>query len=167
MAKKKNKMNWKRNLPLSKDTSFINTWHYFVPDDFEYFVPTWLERYVDKDKVAKLGWDPPLAFKECVCRLMNFWRNEYATLQNNGQPKSSYKPDVADRINRKKKPRLARKFHACVTLMAVMGMRLKPEFNRLDKNNEPRFAYEYTENAKTSQDSGDELVRLPNIRLPR
>ena len=47
MSKKKNKMNWERNLPLSEDTSFINSIHSFVPEDFEYFVPEWLEKYID------------------------------------------------------------------------------------------------------------------------
>ena len=135
-------MNWERNLPLSEDTSFINTWHHFVPDDFEYFVPGWLKPYIDEKKVAELGWNPPLALKECACRLMNFWRGEYVTLQNNGQRKKSYKPEVAEKINRNKGPRLERKRHACEALMAVMGMKLKPSFNRLDKNPEPRFYYE-------------------------
>lgn len=139
---KKNKMNWERNLPLSDDTSFINSIHHFVPDDFEYYVPKWLEPYIDSQKVAVLGWNPPLALKECACRLLNFWRIEYVTLKNNGEPKKSYKPEVSEKINQRKIPRLERKKHACETLMAVIGMRLKTDFNRLDKNPEPRFLYE-------------------------
>ena len=142
MAKKKNKQNWERNIKLSEDTSFINSIHHFVPDDFEYFLPEWLQPYIDEKKVAEIGWNPPLALKECICRLMNFWRIEYVTLQNNGQPKKSYKPEVAEKINRKKGPRLERKKHACEALMALMGMKLKPDFNRLDENPEPRFNYE-------------------------
>lgn len=149
MAKKPNKMNWERNLKLSDDTSFINSIHQFVPDDFECFVPKWLEKYIDEKKVAELGWDPPLAFKEFFCRLMNFWRVEFVTLQNNGQPKKSYKPEVAEKINSRKIPRLARKKHACEVLMAVMGMRLKPEFDRLDKNPEPKFTYDYNEESQS------------------
>lgn len=143
MAKKPNKMNWERNLPLSEDKSFINSIHSFVPDDFEYYVPSWLEKYIDTRKVAEIGWDPPLAFKECCCRLLNFWRVEFVTLANNGQPKKSYKPEVAEKINSRKIPRLQRKKHACEALMAVMGMRLKEGFNRLDKNPEPKFEYSY------------------------
>ena len=149
MAKKRNKMNWQRNLPLSEDKSFINSIHQFVPEDFVYFVPTWLEPYIDEKKVAELGWNPPLAFKECVCRLMNFWRIDYVTLMNNGQPKSSYKPEVSAKINARKGPRLAEKRHACETLMVVMGMKLKPEFDRLDKNPEPKFTYNYNEESQS------------------
>ena len=141
MSKKKNKMNWERNLPLSEDTSFINSIHSFVPEDFEYFVPEWLEKYIDQKTVEEFGWDPPLALKECMCRLLNFWRVEYTTLQNNGQPKKSYKEDVAEKINRRKIPRLAKKKRACEALMTLVGMKLKPEFDRLDKNPEPKFTY--------------------------
>ena len=145
MAKKLHKQNWERNLPLSEDTSFINSRHKFTPEDFEYFVPAWLEKYVDEKKVADFGWDPPLALKECVCRLLNFWRIEYVTLQNNGMPKKSYKEDVAKKINERKIPRLVKKKHACEVAMAVIGMRLKPGFDRLDNNPEPKFEYDYGE----------------------
>jgi len=144
MGKKLPKGNWMRNLPLSKDTSYINTWHYFVPDDFMYFVPEWLEKYIDYNKIAEKGWDPPLAYKEICCRLLNFWRIEYTTLRNNGEPKSSYKPEVAEKICARKEPRLEHKRNACDALMEVMGMRLKSGFDRLDKNLEPKFAYEET-----------------------
>lgn len=143
MSKKPNKMNWERNLPLSEDKSFINSIHNFVPDDFEYYVPGWLEKYIDAQKVAEIGWDPPLAFKECCCRLLNFWRVEFATLANNGEPKKSYKPEVAQKINERKGIRLTSKKHAAETLMLVAGMRLKPTFDRLDKNSKPKFEYSY------------------------
>lgn len=142
---KKNKQNWQRNIYLSSDESFINSIHHFVPKDFEYFVPKWLEKYVDEKKVEELGWDLPLALKECVCRLLNFWRVEYTTLANNGMPKNSYKLEVAEKINSRKIPRLARKKHACETLMTVMGMKLKEDFDRLDKNPEPKFSYDIEE----------------------
>lgn len=142
MAKKLPKGNWMRNLPNSEDKSYINTWHYFVPDDFEYFAPKWLEKYIDEKKVTELGWDPPLAFKEVCCRLLNFWRIEYVTLQNNGEPKNKYQPEVRDKILAKKGPRLERKRKSCDAMMEVMGMKLKDGFDRLDKNSEPKFTYE-------------------------
>ena len=137
---KKHRQNWQRNLPLSEDKSFINSIHHFTPDDFEYFVPDWLLKYVDESKVT--DWDPPLPYKECVCRLLNFWRVEYVTLRNNGMPLKSYKPEVAAKINSKKEPRLVHKKHACEALMKVMGMRIKADFDRLDKNPEPKFTYQ-------------------------
>ena len=142
---KKHRQNWQRNLPLSNDKSFINSIHHFVPDDFEYSVPEWLKKYVDSQKVSDQGWDLPLALKEMCCRLLNFWRIEYVTLRNNGMPLKSYKPDVAEKINRKKEPRLVRKKKACEVLMHLMGMKLKDDFNRLDKNNEPKFTYSEAE----------------------
>ena len=142
---KKNKLNWQRNLPLSEDKSYINTWHHFVPDDFDYFVPKWLLRYVDERKVDNLGWDPPLAYKEICCRLLNFWRIEYVSLRNNGEPKKSYKPEVAEKINSRKMPRLINKRKACDALMYLMGMKLKDGFDRLDKNSKPRFNYDVEE----------------------
>ena len=139
---KKHRQNWQRNLPLSEDKSFINSIHHFVPDDFEYYVPEWLKKYIDNEKVKEIGWDPPLSLKECVCRLLNFWRIEYVCLRNNGMPLKSYKPEVAEKINSKKEPRLAHKKKACETLMYLMGMKLKDGFDRLDKNNNPKFTYE-------------------------
>ena len=138
---KKHKQNWQRNLPLSDDKSFINSIHHFVPDDFYYSVPPWLLKYVDCEKVAEQGWDLPPALKEIACRLLNFWRVEYITLRNNGMPLKSYKEEVREKINSRKEPRLARKKKACETLMFLMGMSLKEDFNRLDKNPEPRFKY--------------------------
>ena len=145
MGKKLPKGNWKRNLPNSTDKSFINTWHYFVPEDFEYFVPKWLEKYIDQEKLAEYGWNPPLAYKEVCCRLLNFWKTEYVTLRNNGEPKSSYKPEVSEKITAKKEPRLEKKIKACEALFEVAGMKLKASFDRLDKNNEPKFMYEVKE----------------------
>lgn len=142
---KKHRQNWQRNLPLSKDTNFINSIHYFVPDDFEYYVPNWLEKYVDNEEIENIGWNPPLALKEMCCRLLNFWRIEYVTLANNGMPLKSYKPEVAQKILKRKIPRLERKKKAAETLMRLMGMRLKDGFNRLDKNEEPRFTYDEIE----------------------
>ena len=142
---KKHRQNWQRNLPLSKDTNFINSIHHFVPDDFEYYVPNWLEKYVDNEEIENIGWNPPLALKEMCCRLLNFWRIEYVTLANNGMPLKSYKPEVAQKILKRKIPRLERKKKAAETLMRLMGMRLKDGFNRLDKNEEPRFTYDEIE----------------------
>jgi len=123
MAKKKNKMNWQRNLPLSEDKSFINTAHWFEPEDFVY------ER------------EHPLYYKELCCNYLNMLRIEYITLRNNGQPKSSYKPEVADKINARKEPRLAKKLLKATKFMEYNGMKLKDDFDRMNLNPKPKFTY--------------------------
>ena len=123
MAKKKlHKQNWERNLPLSDDKSFINTWHWFVPDDFEHTLP--------------------LGYCELCCDYLNKLRIEYITLRNNGMPVKSYAEDVKEKILAKKNERLTRKKHKVEMFMKHNGMKLKDEFNRLDKNQRPRFSYE-------------------------
>ena len=141
MAKKLPKGNWMRNLPNSTDTCFINSCHHFVPEDFEYYPPEWLIPYLDMSKLEELGWDPPLEYKELWCHDLDINRIEYTTLRNNGEPKSSYKPDVSEKINARKEPRLERKKRKAELTLECHGMRLKEGFNRLDKNPRPKFNY--------------------------
>lgn len=122
MAKKKlHKQNWERNLPLSDDKSFINTWHWFVPDDFEHNLP--------------------LGYCELCCDYLNKLRVEYITLQNNGMPVKSYAEDVKEKILAKKNERLIRKKHKVEMFMKYNGMKLKDGFDRLNKNTRPKFEY--------------------------
>lgn len=118
---KKNKQNWKRNLRLSQDKSFLNTARWFTPDDFEY---NFAQKYA-----------------ELCCDYLNKLRIEYITLRNNGEPKSSYKPEVAEKINRKKEARLQRKLIKADLFLKFTGMKLKDSFDPDVINNKPKFNY--------------------------
>ena len=124
MSKKPNKMNWKRNLRLSDDKSFLNTGHWFVPDDFvgDFLHPGYIE---------------------LCCDYLNKLRIEYVTLRNNGQPKSSYKAEVAAKINDRKEGRLKRKLHKAKWFMIINGLKLKPTVNLDEETPKPRFEYEF------------------------
>lgn len=123
MAKKKNKMNWQRNLPLSTDKSVLNTAHWFVPEDFVF------------------SKEHPRYYQELCCNYLNLMRIEYITLRNNGEPKSSYKPEVADKINRKKESRLAKKLLKARRFMEYNGLSLREDFDPAELNEKPRFTY--------------------------
>ena len=128
MAKKKHKQNWQRNLPLSKDKSFLNTAHWFVPSDFEHSLP--------------------LGYCELCCDYLNKLRIEYITLRNNGEPKTSYKEEVAEKINARKEPRLARKLFKAQQFMVYNGMKLREDFDRMSINQKPKFSYGMMEDQK-------------------
>ena len=123
MAKKKlHKQNWTRNIQTSTDTYFLNSIHWYTPDDFEHILP--------------------LGYCELCCDYLNKLRIEYATLANNGMPVKTYAEDVKEKILARKNERLIRKRHKAEMFMKHNGMKLKDGFDRLNKNQKPRFSYE-------------------------
>ena len=123
MAKKKlHKQNWTRNIQTSTDTHFLNSIHWYTPDDFEHTLP--------------------LGYCELCCDYLNKLRIEYSTLANNGMPVKTYAEDVKEKILDRKNERLTRKRHKAEMFMKHNGMVLKDGFNRLDKNQKPKFSYE-------------------------
>ena len=122
MAKKKlHKQNWTRNIQTSTDTHFLNSIRWYTPEDFVHTLE--------------------LEYCELCCDYLNKLRIEYATLANNGMPVSSYKEEVKKEILDRKNKRLKRKRHKAETFMKHNGMVLKPNFNRLLKNEKPKFSY--------------------------
>ncbi len=119
MAKDKHKV-WQKNIKIdTEDNEFLNTKHWFVPDDFVH--------------------DLPQDFMEMMCDYLNRLRIEYIALKWNGQPKKSYKPEVAEKINRNKDNTLKKKSKKAQIVLDYLGISLREDFDPFDENSKPKF----------------------------
>ena len=87
------------------DKHFLNHKDEFTVDDFEYDIP---EEYM-----------------EVVVDYLNRIRVEWVSYRYNGEPKKSYKPEVAEKINYKKWDKLNKKEHMAWLMMEFSNIKPK------------------------------------------
>ena len=80
----------------------------------------------------------PYDFLRSICSYLNRLRIEYVTLKWNGMPLKSYKPDVYEKIAKKKDESLAKKKAKADVILKGLGLRLKPDFDPFDENFKPK-----------------------------
>lgn len=153
MAKKRHKQNWQRNIKIDKeDNEFLNTKHWYEPEDFEFHIPEEFKegilnhlysQNVPKDIIESTreyleGLIIQKEFLKSICSYLNRLRIEYVTLKWNGMPLKSYKPDVYEKIAKKKNESLTKKKAKADVILKGLGLSLRPDFDPFDENSKPK-----------------------------